>query len=41
MYVEVGNDVGRAGNKGLIVNAPLYGEGGQVVTYLHTQAFPL
>jgi hypothetical protein len=27
MYVEVGSDVGRAGNKGLIVNAPVWGGG--------------
>jgi hypothetical protein len=40
MYVEVGSDVGRAGDKGLIVNAPVWG-GGEVVTYLHTQTLPL
>jgi hypothetical protein len=41
MYVEVGSDVGSAGNKGLIVNAPVWRGGGEVVTYLHSQAFPL
>ena len=35
MHVEVGVDVGRAGDKVLFVNAPVWG-GEEVVTYLHT-----
>jgi hypothetical protein len=35
MYIEVGIDVERAGDKVLSVSA-LNGEGGEVVTYLHS-----
>ena len=39
MYVEVGIDVGRAGDKVLSVSAPVLGGWG-VVKYLHPKAFP-
>jgi hypothetical protein len=39
MYVGVGNKVGRAGSEELCVNAPVGGRG-EVVTYLHSYAFP-
>jgi hypothetical protein len=39
MCVDVGNDVGIADSKMLFVNAPVWG-GGEIVTYLHSCAFP-
>jgi hypothetical protein len=39
MHVEVGIDVGRAGDKVLSVSTPVLGGWG-VVKYLHPQAFP-
>jgi hypothetical protein len=39
MYVEMGNDVGRANKKVLFVNAPVWGEG-EIVTYLYSWGLP-
>ena len=39
MYLEVGINVRRAGNKMFFVNAPVWG-GGRGVTYLHILALP-
>jgi len=39
MYSGVGDEVGGAGSEKLCVNAPVGGRG-EVITYLHSWAFP-
>ena len=39
MFLVVGKEVGRHGNEGLCLNAPVWG-GGEFTNYLHSQVFP-